>query len=343
MNKLDELDKLNQKIKRKCGIKHDENSNAKRQFQCERIQKLIDVSTIKDNNEIINVKIIVHICFQDKETLDVKNDIQEMINTLNRDYNNKSTNFKKNYNTDNKELQEIYNNYISLAGSANIHFSLDRVIYKNFNISQQSLTQYEILMYNNGDLDTINKLVKINHSPSIDANKFLNIWIVDSLGGGLLGYATFPWDYNEATKLLDGVVINRGAFGINPSMSDFNLNKTVTHEVGHWFGLFHVFQNTLQNDLHKNEFAFDYKGKITEEEFTGDCIEDTPPQNCATYGNPLIDTYLWRYTEYKNTKSWHMFMNFMDYVDDEAMFMFSKDQCKKLRLMIMLERPNIIN
>jgi len=337
---------ISAKIHRKCGLKHDDNSNTKRIAQTVRIQKMIDASSVVDNNETLNVKIIVHICFQEKETPNISQDVQEMIDTLNRDYNKKASNFN-NYgqgyviSPNNKELKEIYDKYISLAGSANINFLLNKIIYKKFDIKKCTTTQR--VMYNYGDLDTINKLIKVKHSPSIDADKFLNIWIVENLGGGLLGYATFPWDFNELTKCLDGVVINRGTFGKNASMRDYNLNKTVTHEVGHWFGLFHVFQNTLTNDPHKNEFAFDYNNnKLTEEEITGDCIEDTPPQNCATYGDPFIDKKLWQFTNYKNTKSWHMFMNFMDYVDDKSMFMFTKDQCKKLRLMLMLERPNII-
>jgi hypothetical protein len=268
------------KIQRKCGLKHDDNSNAKRIAQNTRIQKMIDASLVVDNNETLNVKIIVHICFQDIETPNISQDVKEMIDTLNRDYNKKATNFNnygKGYNPDNTELKEIYDKYISLAGSANINFLLDKIIYKKFDITKCTITQR--VMYNYGDLDTINKLIKINHSPSINADKFLNIWIVENLGGGLLGYATFPWDFNELTKCLDGVVINRGTFGKNASMCDYNLNKTVTHEVGHWFGLFHVFQSTLKNDPHKSDFAFNYNGgNLTEEETTGDtsCREERP-------------------------------------------------------------------
>ena len=329
---------------RKCGLKHnnDEASKSKRIIHNEKISKLIN--TITDDNKTLNIKIIVHICFHNKETNSILEDVAEMIVSLNRDFNNKATNFNnygKGFNTQNKELKTLYEKYISLASSANINFILDRIIYKKFNITKYTRTQR--LMYNYGDINTINKLIKITHSPSIDSDRFLNIWIVENLGDGLLGYATFPWEYNNTTKIIDGVVINRGVFGKNASMTDYNLNKTITHEVGHWFGLFHVFQSTLNYDPHKSDFAFNYNGgALTEAETTGDCIEDTPPQNMATYGNPFNDPSLWTFTEYKNTKSWHMFMNFMDYVDDKSMFMFTKDQCKKLRLMILLERPKMV-
>ncbi|KAF2815557.1 extracellular metalloprotease [Mytilinidion resinicola] len=98
--------------------------------------------------------------------------------------------------------------------------------------------------------------------------KALNVYFQKEIGGNL-GYCYFPDSVSTGSDdfYYDGCSI---LFTSLPggSATNYNEGKTVTHEVGHWFGLFHTFQgNSCSGD--------------------GDSIADTPQQLNATRGCPV--------------------------------------------------------
>jgi hypothetical protein len=142
----------------------------------------------------------------------------------------------------------------------------------------------------------------------------LNLWVC-ALTGGLLGYAQFPGG-PEAT---DGVVINYRAFGtIGTAQAPFDKGRTATHEIGHYFNLRHIWGDTP-----------DCSGS--------DMVADTP--NCA---GPNFGTPTWPVVTCNNGPNGDMFMNYMDYTDDKAMFMFTAQQVIRVRTALDTLRGGLI-
>ncbi|NKZ05851.1 zinc metalloprotease [Actinomadura latina] len=84
------------------------------------------------------------------------------------------------------------------------------------------------------------------------------------IGGDLLGWSTFPWKY-KADPAMDGVTIHYGSMP-GGGIEHFNKGFSATHEVGHWLGLYHTFQDGCG-------------GK-------GDRVADTPAERDPSNGCP---------------------------------------------------------
>ncbi len=145
-----------------------------------------------------------------------------------------------------------------------------------------------------------NDAMKRSSTGGIDATtpaNYLNIWIVGNMSG-ILGYATFP---ESAGLWNDGVVLAAPYVGKTGAASPYNLGRTATHEVGHYLNLRHIWGD--------GNCATDY-------------VADTPTQQSQNYGKPSYP----QYDVCGGVSRSVMFMNYMDYVDDAAMFMFSAGQ-----------------
>jgi len=134
------------------------------------------------------------------------------------------------------------------------------------------------------------------------ATRYLNVWVC-TLSGGLLGYAQFP----GGPKKTDGVVIRNTAFGTTgTAAAPFDKGRTATHEVGHFFNLRHIWGDV--NGCTGTDF-----------------VSDTPNAKLPNVGEPIFP-----HITCSNGPHGDMFMNYMDYVDDAAMVMFTLGQVARM-------------
>ena len=178
----------------------------------------------------------------------------------------------------------------------------------------------------NAMVSYINSTIKAN---SIwDPTKYVNIWLYNFSNSGLLGYATFPTagppdlPAGGETATTAGCVFLSGAAGSLSSPGSagakYGLGRTVTHEVGHFLGLYHVW------------------GDVTTCSGTDYCA-DTPP--CSDQYFSAVPTCT---VPVQCSSLPRMIENYMDYSDDACMNTYTQNQTDRIQAVMLVapRRPN---
>ncbi|WP_396160039.1 M43 family zinc metalloprotease [Flavobacterium sp.] len=159
-----------------------------------------------------------------------------------------------------------------------------------------------------------------------DPMQYMNMWSINFTDTSLLGYAQFPESSlgGMATTAqnpnTDGVVANYTTFGSSDLASGsfappYDKGRTMTHEVGHFLGLRHIWgdNSTCPATNTANDKDF---------------VADTPAANAANFGCPTGTNTC------TGNPGNDMIENYMDYTDDTCMSVFTTGQ--KARIVTVL-------
>lgn len=151
-------------------------------------------------------------------------------------------------------------------------------------------------------------------------DRYLNVWVVTQINsssttGTILGYAQFPGQGAST----DGIVIRHDRVGTIGTASVGDKGRTLTHEIGHWLGLYHPFQGGCSGQ--------------------NDRVADTPPVAEPSYGCPTNNNTCSNDSpnEVDNVE------NYMDYANGGCMNMFTNGQKQRVEAYLSSDRAQVIS
>ena len=253
---------------------------------------------------IITIPIVVHIVWKTNQQNISDTQVNQQINILNSDFNRT--------NIDTINTPNVWQN---IAADCDIEFCLATIdpsgnpttgiTRTETNTNQFSISGPKVENASSGGKEPW------------DVDRYLNLWVCN-LGGGLLGYASQP---SNVISINDGVVINYTNFGDSGNAnSPYHKGRTATHEVGHWLNLDHLWGNNNCGNDHVTDTP-------KQEEDNNGC--PGTPHNANSCGT--------------TNSNGDMFMNYMDYTNDQCMNLFTTGQKTRMIAAINQYRPSMLN
>ena len=242
------------------------------------------------------IPVVVHVVYRNDTENVPDEQVHSQIEVLNADYR-----------AQNADVSDLPDVFTGLVGDVRVQFALATVDpdgnpTDGINRTASTATSFV------SDTDNV-KSASTGGADPWPSEKYLNLWVcgdlVTSQGSALLGYAQFPGGPAET----DGVVIVNTGFGTTGmATAPFDKGRSATHEIGHWLNLRHIW----------GDDGTGCSGS--------DFVDDTPNQGGPNYGKPTFP-----HVTCNNGPNGDLFMNYMDYVDDDAMFMFTQGQVARMQ------------
>lgn len=275
------------------------------------------------------IPVVVHIVYQDEAQNLPDSLVAAVLEVLNQDY--------RRANADTNLLRP---EFLDVVGDPGIAFELVGVE----RVATEATFELNLL---GGSLPDNVKRTADGGSDAWDPERYLNIWVCNIEGGSLLGYAYPPADLphwpdgaNAPEPELDGVVVHQEVFrrtGTHTSSGLLGLGevtvpirgRTITHEVGHYLGLRHIWGDGLLAligipDCNADDGVADTPNQGMNSQFACD-----PAQNTCGSGD----------TDDRPD----MFENFMDYASEDCLNSFTKQQIAIMRGVLENERSGLVS
>ena len=264
--------------------------------------------------------------------------VQSQIDAMNRDFSG--------FNPDTTNLPAAFE---AVRGHSSIRF----VLAKRTPSGQLTNGIDRVFSTTTGNPDNVVDSIKrssLGGADAWDPNSYINIWVGNvSNGGGVLGYTQIPGSGNP---LDDGVFCNILGFGESScNVAVYNKGRTVVHELGHYFGLNHIWGddessgNTCRGDdfrpLTSDGSSYTLPATLYNPPGKGNTsqdIGDTPDQSVATTNCPSgIKT-----DSCTSTPPGIMYEDYMDYTLDDCYSMFTKKQVARMEYVLTTYRGSLI-
>jgi hypothetical protein len=236
---------------------------------------------------VITIPIVFHIVWRTGKTVENISDaqVQSQLDVINKDF--------RKLNADVSKTPALF---AALAADSEIQFCMAQRTPSG--VATTGIVRYQSSRTTDWGTTSV---VKTTYAPW-DATKYLNVWVC-SIGGGILGYAQFP----GGSTATDGVVVDYRYFGTTgTATAPFHLGRTLTHEIGHWLNLRHIWGDANCGT---------------------DSVTDTPTHTTSNGACPAFP----KTNTCGGTTNTEMTMNYMDYTDDACMYMFSAGQKARMQ------------
>src|SRR5258706_2332839 len=238
---------------------------------------------------IITIPVVIHVVYSAAEQNLSTEQLQSQLDVLNEDFS-----------ASNADISNVPSAFQSLVGNASLHFDLAARDPSGNATTGITRTPTTVTSFSSNGSVCFTSLGGYDAWP---ASQYLNIWVCNKSGAA--GYSSYPWSGRPA---IDGIIVKYtyvGRVGTFTNNWNYQKGRTITHEVGHWLGLIHIWGDATCGD---------------------DLVNDTPTQSAANGSCPAFPDM----STCSPNSNGDMFMNYMDYTYDACRTMFSALQVTRM-------------